>query len=441
MKILHLTDCYVPWVTGGSEVYCHRLCQQLQGLGVEVLVTFHQHPALAEPIGAHLHEGVPVQVLPPILTQTPRMSAYSRTIAEATGFAQLLADYQPEIVHLHSFSAKAGLTHIQFAKAAGCQVVLTYHTPGISCPQRSLLYRGTIVCDGELRLQRCSECRLMSAGLHPVLANLVAKWSLLDWVDQPPEASSKLWRVLTARRMTASFQQSWLTLLELVDALHVHAEWVEHLVKLNGAVANKVHFFRTGGPDAVSPSPQVRQRDDVLRVVFVGRCSPVKGIHVLVEAVNKLPANSPIAVTFLGPYWEDDAYGQGLQQRIAHDSRFEVKPTVPNGEIVTLLAGYDLCVVPSLWLETGPLVVLESFAAGVPVVGSRLGGIAELVRDGVDGMLFEPGNAIELAEILHGLSSDRDWLHSLQSNVQSPRTMADLARDTRSLYQSLLCKT
>ena len=86
--------------------------------------------------------------------------------------------------------------------------------------------------------------------------------------------------------------------------------------------------------------------------------------------------------------WEQTEYGRELQHQLENDHRFEVKYNLPNDQLLKVLSGFDLCVVPSLWLETGPLVVLESFAAGVPVLGSRLGGIAELVRDGVDGLLF-----------------------------------------------------
>ena len=67
-----------------------------------------------------------------------------------------------------------------------------------------------------------------------------------------------------------------------------------------------------------------------------------------------------------------------------------MKAALPPNMVVDAMRGCDFVAVPSRLLETGPLVVLKSFAAGIPVLGTRLGGIAELVTDGVDGMLFAP---------------------------------------------------
>ncbi len=71
---------------------------------------------------------------------------------------------------------------------------------------------------------------------------------------------------------------------------------------------------------------------------------------------------------------------------------------------------YDVLAVPSQWLETGPLVVMEAFAAGVPVLGSNLGGIGELVTSGVDGLLVEPASIVAWRTALEALCRDRELL-------------------------------
>ena len=70
---------------------------------------------------------------------------------------------------------------------------------------------------------------------------------------------------------------------------------------------------------------------------------------------------------------------------------------IPLDAIPETLVSFDLLVVPSIWEENSPLVIREAFAAGVPVVASRIGGIPEMVADGVGGLLFEPGDADDLA--------------------------------------------
>lgn len=434
MKVLHLTSQFLPWVNGGTEIFCFNLCQQLQKLNVNNQVAFHSFNT--EPIGTHSYGGIAVEVLPSIPDSRKRTALYTRATVNPVGFSQLIEQYQPDIVHFHNFSVSQGITHLRLSKRAGCKLVLTYHTPTVSCPQHGLLYRSQSVCDGRLSLHRCSECRLVGAGLPPRLATLAARGTipLLNSND-----SSPLVRLLTTRQMTAVFKDSWQDLLEQVDAIHVLAAWAKEVVELNGAPPQKVHLIRTGGPDPV-PSPGVRSsKDNCLHLAFIGRSTSIKGMHVLVEAVQQLPKDLPVRVTFFcaNYEWEQKAYGQQLQQKLEADDRFELKYNIPNHQLLPMLADFDLCVVPSLWLETGPLVVLEAFAAGVPVLGSRLGGIAELVSDGVDGLLFEPGNSNELASLIKNLINDPTKLKYLRKNVHPPRRMADVAADVFALYQKL----
>ena len=92
-------------------------------------------------------------------------------------------------------------------------------------------------------------------------------------------------------------------------------------------------------------------------------------------------------------------------------------------------------VVPSQWLETGPLVVLEAFAAGTPVIGSNLGGIAELVTDGVDGLLVDPASSpAAWADSLRRVCSDPDLLVSLRAGIRPPRHSRDTAIEIMPVY-------
>ena len=95
---------------------------------------------------------------------------------------------------------------------------------------------------------------------------------------------------------------------------------------------------------------------------------------------------------------------------------------------------YDALLVPSVCLETGPLVVLEAFAAGVPVIGSRLGGIAEMVQDGMDGLLFEAGNSKDLADAVEKISNK---LGVFKKGVKKPPGLEELASVHMKMYAEL----
>jgi glycosyltransferase involved in cell wall biosynthesis len=346
LKVLHLTSQFLPWVNGGTEIFCLRLCQQLQKLDVKTSVTLHSSGC--EPVGNHTYEGVTVQVLPPIPDRRERTALYKRETANAISFRELLENDSPDVVHFHNFTVSQGITHLRLAKQVGCKVVLTYHTPNVSCSQHGLLYRSQTICDGRLSIYRCSECRLVGAGLSPQVAALAAQISF-PWVN--PNYSSPLIRLLTTRQMTAAFRDSWQEIVEKVDAIHVLAEWVKGIVELNGAPPEKIHLIRTGGPEPVinreknshgismgQPTPPYP-----LKLAFIGRSTRIKGIHVLVDAVQQLPEDLPLTVTFFRAErtWEETTYGQELQKRMEADNRFEVKYNLPNDQLLQILMGRE----------------------------------------------------------------------------------------------------
>jgi glycosyltransferase involved in cell wall biosynthesis len=435
---IHLPVSYFPWTVGGKEMFTHSLAKAQTCQGIKPTVAIHQDHTGIQSIGTHQHEGIPVEVMPSLMGTTTRRAVYGCVPDAAPGFEELLQQRRPDIVHFQDFSVGANLLHMRAAKAAGCGIVMTYHSPGQVCTQRSLLFRGQSVCDGRLDEQRCTRCRLGVLGVPEWVASGISRIGNLGF---PVDTTNRLGRALTVRATVRLFQRAWAECVSLVDRFTVHADWCAELLLANGVPCEKLVMVRSGWHGTASPGiarqRSGRSRDEPLRLAFVGRADPVKGLHVLVEAVRSLPHSLPIEVGFFGPYW-CEAYGAGLARQVQGDNRFQPPELLAPADLMQRLADYDVCVVPSLWLETGPLVVLEAFAVGLPVVGSRLGGIAELVTVGQDGLLFEPGNAAELAACLRRLVDDPALLEQLRSGIRSPRTMADVAQEMADLYREVI---
>jgi glycosyltransferase involved in cell wall biosynthesis len=112
-------------------------------------------------------------------------------------------------------------------------------------------------------------------------------------------------------------------------------------------------------------------------------------------------------------------------------------PILPDAVIDTM-ADYDLVAIPSRCLETGPLVALEAFAAGVPVLGADLGGIAELVRSGADGILVAVDDPEAWARTIGQLTEDRSMVDALRAGIAPPRSMDAAADDMANIYSRLL---
>ncbi len=435
-RAVHLPVAYLPWTVGGREVFAHNLVRELRAFGWDVIIAIHQNLNVCEPLGAQRYGDIGVTVLPPVPRLEMRRATYQCAPDAVPGFERILQEFAPGIVHFHDFSIGANLLHLRLAKAYRSRIVMTYHSPGQSCLQRSLLYRGKTICDGRIDQHRCTECRLSANGLPALLGQLAASIPSCFYKARGDNSFSK---AITARMMTRYFQSAWGEMIELVDVIHVYSDWVANLIRLNGVPQEKLRMIRTGV--GVQPNGncayQISEAHHPLRLAYVGRCDEVKGVHVLVEAVCSLPETIPLEISFFGPYW-DGPYGRKLLNRIGGDRRFKLPSLLSHNDVISALADKDGCVVPSLWLETGPLVVLEAFAAGIPVIGSRLGGIAELVRDNMDGLLFPPGDSVALAKIIRTLAENEERLSALKQGVQHPRSMREVARDMNAVYEELV---
>ena len=435
-RVLFLSAAGLPYTIGGRDVFVHELARVLIERGTLVECAYHQTRDLLEPVGPYQHDGVTYRVLPAALGETTRSHYFGRTAVSTPEFAELVDEFRPDVLHMHDFGVSCGLTHLRLAAQRGVRTMMTIHSPGQSCPQKALRYRGRTACDGELRPVRCSECRLASQGVPAVAAGMLARLPLrplgLEYTSGPA-------KLLTAGNATRREIGAWREMVASIDLIHTHADWVHRMAQLNGVPDDKLCLHRTGLP---RPAVQVEAVPDPrgrLRVAFLGRCDPVKGIDVLIKAVLRMPADAPIVVSFFGPYWNDD-WGRSLLALIHGDGRFEAPTLIAPTDLHRVWAATDVLAVPSLWPETGPLVVLEAFAAGVPVVGSDLGGIPELVADGVNGLLFPVGDYIALADQLVRLITERDLLARLRAGIRPPRTLADLADDLLPEYRRLVAR-
>jgi glycosyltransferase involved in cell wall biosynthesis len=110
---------------------------------------------------------------------------------------------------------------------------------------------------------------------------------------------------------------------------------------------------------------------------------------------------------------------------------------VPHAEIPAALAALDVLVLPSVWLENAPLVIEEAFLAGVPVVASDLGGMAERVEHGRSGLLFRAGDPLALRRTLARLEAEPGLLERLRAGLPRVESMEEDAAETRALYERL----
>jgi glycosyltransferase involved in cell wall biosynthesis len=173
-----------------------------------------------------------------------------------------------------------------------------------------------------------------------------------------------------------------------------------------------------------------------VRVGYLGRFESLKGVADLARAAASLPGDVAISVELRGP--TSRAEPRCLEETrtyVERDRRLRLAPPVAWTEVGEVLAGYDVLCCPSRCLEGGPTVAIEAHAVGTPVIGTRAGGLAELIADGVNGRLVEPGDWRALARVLAEVAHDPERsIDRWRAALPTVRTMDDVAADYLAVY-------
>jgi glycosyltransferase involved in cell wall biosynthesis len=345
---------------------------------------------------------------------------------------------------LHARTAAVSDRLIDAAREHGAKIVFTYHTPTVSCVRGTMMELGRTPCNGLLDVHRCTACVLQKHGVPPLIRDVLA--------FIPPAFGKALGRgglaggLFTALRMSAlvgTGVHRFEGLMKNVDRIVAVCDWVADVLRINGLPEAKLTLCRQGLPSrpvffTSTVPPATFARDGMLRLGYFGRLDPTKGIDLLIEALRRVP-DGKVRFAIHGVRQPgSEAFAARLERAATADHRISLEPALPAHMVVDTMRGCDFVVVPSRWLETGPLVVLESFAAGTPVLGARLGGIAELVTDGIDGMLLAPDDPSAWSTAIAELAGNTDRVSQLRAGVRPPRTMDDVANEMAALYRSML---
>lgn len=441
MRVLHVPFTFHPDPCGGTEVYVEALAQRLRAHGVESVIV-----APAQQNAAMEREGLRVRRYALSDKACDLRELYGEGDATAAAnFERILDEERPALVHLHAHTRGVSLRTLQAARRRRIPVVYTYHTPTATCQRGTLLKWGSEVCDGLMNDSLCAACALEGKGVNRIVARCLAALPVaVSALPGRGRLGGGAWTAWRMRELVALRQECARAFLTEADQVVAVCEWVREVLLCNGVPAEKITLSRQGLCQtelALSPASHRRLTDGgvPLRVAFLGRLDPTKGVDLLLRAVRAVP-ELKLEVDIYGiAQGESGRRFEGwLRELAAGDDRIRFHPPVPAARVVESLRNYDMLAVPSQWLETGPMVVLEAFAAGVPVVGSRLGGIAELVRDDVDGLLVAAADVGAWRAALLRLSADPELGDRLRGNIRSPRTMRTVAAEMAALYQRLL---
>jgi glycosyltransferase involved in cell wall biosynthesis len=438
-SVLHATAWYPPFNLGGTEVYLEGLVSELGSLGIKSTVLVPRNQNADE---TYVHVGTQVGTYPVNETPAPKEIKDGQPHFDFDRFRAHLLKHREAIYHQHSWTRGCGLHHLRAARDLGFRTVLTVHVPSNICLRGTMLRFGEGPCDGRVEETGCGACWAQSRGSPKPLAQAVANLPL-SMAKRARGGSGRMATALSARALAAERLQHIAEMIVNSDRIVAVCQWLHAALAANGVPAQKLLLSRQGVScdylDAARAAAGTRsKRDAPVQMLFLGRWDPLKGIDVVVRALRSLPSDTAVNLTICAvpaPLGER-AYEDSVRALASGDPRISIEPSVARSDLAATLAKYDALVVPSLSMETGPLVVFEAQAAGLFVLGARLGGIAELLDEGDAGELVPAGNIAAWADAIERLASRHR--HGTLPRPSSPvRTMSMVALEMAALYRSL----
>lgn len=371
MRVLHVNKFL--YRRGGAEGYLFDVADLQRRSGDEVAYFGMTH-ADNEP-GLRYAADFPsrVDLEPPPPGLRGRVAAAGRMLwstSARAGLSRVLADFRPDVVHLHNVYHQLSPSVVAACRDAGVPCVMTLHDYKLACPSYQMLDHG----------RPCDAC--VTGG--------------------PLQAARRVCKDGSRSASTLLAVESWLHrrlgAYDGVGALIAPSRFLAGVLDRAGVYPDRLHVLRhpvdvDGLPVKAAPGGGV---------VFAGRLAPEKGVDTLIEAAALLPSGVAVDVAGDGP---SRAALEDLAGRVA-PGRVRFHGRLPKGELHELVRSASVAVVPSRWYENQPLAVLEAFGCGVPVIGTDLGGLPELIDDGVDGHVVAADDPRALADAVARTAGD-----------------------------------
>jgi glycosyltransferase involved in cell wall biosynthesis len=359
--LLSINNYYYP--RGGAEVLFLEHNRMFENIGWQVVPFAMRHPNnLPTPWASFFPDEIEFGRKYGLGEQLLRAQRVVYSLQARQRMRELLDAVRPRIAHAHNIYHHLSPSILPLLRQRGIPVVMTVHDLKLACPAYTMIAHNA----------PCERCR--GGRIHNVVVNRCIKGSY----------------ALSGLIMIETLVHRLLRLYEAnVSRFVVPSRFVlDKLVEWGWPRDRFVHI-----PNFVDLG-RFRPDDEIgSRFVYCGRLDRLKGVGTLIRAAAK--AGAPVTLIGSGP---DEANLRKLAEELGADVRFLGHQT--KDALAPLVQSARAVVIPSEVNENAPLAVLEAYAAGRPVIGSRIGGIPELVREDETGVLYPTGDVDALAAVL-----------------------------------------
>lgn len=387
MKICFISNLYPPYQVGGAEVYVKTIAEELAKKGNEIIVitTSPSNKDYAEKINGVKILRIAIPNIYPMYAHTKSnifLKPLWHLIDIWNPFAYLkikkiLKNEKPDIVHIHNYKGFS-LSVFDAVNSLKIHFLFTLHDYSLICPKANLLNRKEEICN-------------------------------------KPSILCKFYRILQRRLLNDKVKLVLAPSQFVLDFLH------------------KEGFFKNSKRVKLPLGIKIRKKKikkdyNIIDILFVGNVSKHKGVHILIKAFKKIKEKK-VRLHIVGK-GKDLEYFKKLA---GNDKRIKFYGFVDKKTLDKLYEKANIVVVPSIWYDNSPVVIYEALQNGCIVIGSRIGGLPELIKENVNGFLFPAGNSKALKNKLEKLIKNKEKLKKIEKNSFSLSWEYDLNKHVENL--------
>jgi glycosyltransferase involved in cell wall biosynthesis len=317
------------------------------------------------------------------------------------------------------------------------------------CKWTTLIDRIGDLCTGPENFRKCLECYRHRSWIANRAMNLTAGLDENQWLSLT-RFSERFSERFSHRRIgilelgqesiqrLVNMRQQAQKNLEIITP----SEWTKKLLVSYGFQSERIHVVSHG---TQYPSPIKRQTfsknntSRPIRFGYLGRIHPTKGIDILIDAYKKVRLEGSTQLDIFG---ESDHFEQDYYKRIIDSStgipEIKFHGKYSSDQVGSILENLDIVIIPSIWYEVFSLIVLEAALAGVPVIASDLGGLAENVRMHQAGWLFPARDIEALAALMTRCRDEMDFIDNQVKLIQKPKSIETEVEEIHQIYHKII---
>ncbi len=380
MNILQVNKFHQSW--GGANRYYMELSRILEERGNRV-ISFSMKEDSNEPsrYSDYFVEHIDLNNPDGLLSRIRCFLRVTYSLDARKKIRKLIGDHRPEIAHIHNIYHQISPSILPVLKNSGIPVVMTAHDYKLVCPNNTL-FDGSNICE-----------KCLGGKSYQVMLNRCHNSSFSKGLTLAIEA------------YLHSLLRSY---TECVDTIITPSSFMRNIFITFGVNPDKIVFI----PNFVDPIPDKFGDEEDDYILYFGRLSIEKGLRTLISAMQRYPGTRLILAG-------DGPEREGLEKLsgVLNLTNVQFIGQKNSQETEQLVKNSMFTVITSIWYENCPLSVLESMAQGKPVIGSRIGGIPDLIEDGKDGLLFNSNDVEDLCEKIGTILDDSDYRRELGRNA------------------------